>query len=212
MIKTRKELNFYIAADRIMNGKSPKKNVKDILFDRFIIGGIILEYLYAMRKVAYYSNVGKNKNILHHIKYLYWAYRFQKLSLKLGFTIGYNVLGYGVVIPHPGTIVLGLSNRIGNFAVLNTCTCLQDNGKIIGDGFYLATGVKMTKKVVLGNNVSVGANSLVNKEIHGDNIMIAGSPAKFIKESPAWYVRDGETYYNRVQQVKELYASMFLKQ
>lgn len=212
MIKSKEDLSFYIAADRIMNGKSPKKNVKEFLFDRFLIGEIILNYLYAMRKVAYYSNLGSNINFLYHIKYLYWAYRFEKLSLKLGFTIGCNTLGYGVVIPHPGTIVLGSTNRIGNFAVLNTCTCLQDNGKIIGDGFYLSTGVKMTKKVILGNNISVGANSVVNKEIHGDNILIAGSPAKLIKESPAWYVRDGEEYYNRVQQVNELYASMFQKQ
>lgn len=62
----------------------------------------------------------------------------------MGITIVYNVFGYGLVIPHYGTIVVGESNNIGNYAVLHTSTCISSNGKIIGNGLYLSTGAKIT--------------------------------------------------------------------
>ena len=105
----------------------------------------------------------------------------------MGFTIGYDVFGYGLTIPHYGTIVVGSSNKIGNYSVLQTSTCISNNGKIIGDGLYCATGVKMTSSIILGNNISVGANSLVNKSFESGNALIGGVPAKFIKEKGEWY-------------------------
>lgn len=92
--------------------------------------------------------------------------------------------------------------------MLHTSTCITDNGKQIGDAFYLSTGAKITSKVVIGDNVSVGANSVVNKSFEEGNIMIAGSPAKYIKNSDAWYVRDGQTYISRVNAVEKLKREM----
>ena len=129
--------------------------------------------------------------------------KHKSLGRKLGFTIGYDTLGYGCVIPHWGTIVVGNNNRIGKYPVLQTSTCISGNGKIIGDGLYLATGAKITSKLVLGNNISIGANSLVNKSFEGDDAMLGGMPAKFIKESPAWYIRDGfEERVNKIEQLR----------
>lgn len=129
--------------------------------------------------------------------------------MKLGFSIGSCSLGYGVVIPHHGTIVVGESNRIGNFAVLHTSTCISSNNKVIGDALYLATGAKMTSQITLGDNVSVGANSVVNKSFPS-NCMIAGAPAKWIKDAIPWYERDGEAYATKVRKVEELKAKMNL--
>lgn len=103
--------------------------------------------------------------------------RFKKLSLKLGFSIGPNVFGYGLVIPHWGTIVVGDSNRIGNYCVLHTSTCITDNKKEIGDALYVSAGSIITSKITLGNNVSIGAKSLVNKSFNNENILLTGSPA-----------------------------------
>lgn len=98
---------------------------------------------------------------------------------------------------------------MGNYAVLHTSTCISDNGKIIGDSLYLATGAKMTSKVTIGDNVSIGANSVVNKSFDS-NVMIAGTPAVRIKEVQAWYIRDGEFYNRKVQQTEELKKKMNL--
>lgn len=56
MIHSKKELDFYIKADYMMNRgyfkPSFKQRLKNILFPDYI-----MQYLIAMRKVAYYSEV-----------------------------------------------------------------------------------------------------------------------------------------------------------
>lgn len=134
---------------------------------------------------------------------LIYKVRRRKLSMKLGFSISLDDVGYGVVIPHYGTIVVGAGNRIGNYAVFHTSTCITQGKKVIGDGFYLSTGAKVIRDVNIGDNVSVGANSLVNSDFE-NNCMIAGSPAHKIKDSDAWYIRDGAEFSRRVNECEKL--------
>ena len=189
-------------ADHMMNRGKFKKSIKDFLID-LLMPDYIMRWMMLMRKVSFYNNKG---GILRLISYMY-LYRYQRLSIKLGFSIGYNCFGYGLVVPHYGTIVVGSSNRIGNFAVLHTSTCISDNGKSIGDGLYLSTGAKITTRCELGNNVSIGANSVVNKSFEG-NCMIAGAPAIMKKQEQAWYERDGEYYADMVKKVESLKIQM----
>lgn len=163
----------------------------------------IMYFLKIMRNVDYYSNK-------KGIKYLIYRMLYRRVGRRLGFSIGCNVFGYGLIIPHYGTIVVGNSNRIGNYAVLHTSTCISDNGKKIGDAFYLATGAKMTSKIIIGDNVSVGANSVVNKSFPEGNVMIAGAPARIIKDDVPWYIRDGEQYKSKVEAVEYLRHKMNL--
>lgn len=142
MIQSKAELEFYIAADRIMNGYSQSYSFKDLL-DRFLGSGLIVRYLRAMRYCAYYNNTSKTKWSIHTILKYYWLSIFNRLSLKLGFSIGINSLGYGVTIPHFGTIVINSDARIGNFSVIHTCTCVAGGDKIIGDYFYFSTGAQI---------------------------------------------------------------------
>lgn len=51
---------------------------------------------------------------------------------------------------------------------------------IIGKNCWLAHGVAVMPGVTLGDNVTVGANSVVTKSFP-DNVVIAGAPAKIIK-------------------------------
>lgn len=124
MIRTKKELESYIMADRMMNRGYFKpsfvQRLKNILLPDYT-----MQYLVAMRKLSYYSQMGGRYCIPMVCCYL----RFSKLAMKLGFTIGEDVFGYGLVIPHYGTIVVGGSNRCGNYCVLHTSTCISDNGK-----------------------------------------------------------------------------------
>lgn len=134
--------------------------------------------------------------------------RFKKLSLKLGFSIGPNVFGYGLVIPHWGTIVVGDSNRIGNYCVLHTSTCITDNKKEIGEALYVGAGSIITSKITLGNNVSIGAKSLVNKSFNDDNILLVGSPASIKKHRQAWYIEEDKSHKERVFAIEKLKDSL----
>ncbi len=53
----------------------------------------------------------------------------------------------------------------------------------IGRNCWLGNGVVLTAGVQLGNNVVVGANAVVTKSFP-DNVMIAGVPARVIREIP----------------------------
>ena len=193
-IKTKKELKFSIFADKIMNddyGDSIYGKIRKLLSPDFKYRS---RFLVEMRKVSYYKH---QKGILNKLLLGYHYAKYEKLGIKLGFTIGCDALGYGVVIPHYGTIVVGNTNRIGNYAVLQTSTCISSNGKVIGDGLYMGSGAKITSKVTLGNNISVGANSLVNKDCLQDNILLGGMPAKIIRQEETWYIRDSQNRSER---------------
>jgi serine O-acetyltransferase len=202
MISSKKELRFFIAADRIMAGKSAEKKWKEHLI-QIIYPDHILNYLRSMRYVAYYLN-GRRKG-LHIISYLYHKWNFQRLGAKLGFSIGVNVFGYGLLIPHYGTIVVNNKTRAGKYCVLHTSTCIGGADKTIGDGLYLSSGAFiMGSKIILGDNVSIASNSVVTKSYQESNILLVGTPAVLKNTSMPWYERDGSEFKNRVAMVEQL--------
>lgn len=201
MIETKKDLDNYIIADYVMNRGYTHPSfivwIKQILFPDYL-----MQYLVSMRKFSFYS---KKCGLRNKILSLYYQRKFLRLGLKLGYSIDPYVLGYGCVIPHHGTIVVGGGNIVGNFAVLHTSTCITHGNKNIGDGLYLSTGSQIVGDVKLGDNTSIASHSLVNKAFAG-NTLLAGSPASVIKEDyKSWYERDGEKYENRVSYVKTLF-------
>ena len=77
--------------------------------------------------------------------------------------------------------------------------------KVIGDGLYLATGAKITSKVTLGNGVSIGANSVVNKDC-GDNVLLVGMPAEVKRTRKIWYEEENSIHLDRVRKIEKLRA------
>ena len=201
MIQTKKELQFYIMADMMMNRGKFRWSLFDCIKHLFL-PDYIMQYLKSMRYCCYFAESYTPPYMLP--MRLYHGIRYRKLGIKLGFSLGCQALGYGVVISHHGTIVVGNSNRIGNYAVLHTSTCITDNGKMIGDALYLSTGAKMTRKLTLGNNVSVASNSVVNNDFIEGNCLLTGMPAVKKRDAVAWYVRDGEAYRKKVESIELL--------
>lgn len=190
-------------ADRMMNKGEFKTSLKSRLSDLFAPDMIML-WMKAMRYTAYYSQFGGWGKLLYY-KLLA---RYKRLSAKLGFSIGYEVFGYGLVIPHWGTIVVGGSNHIGKYAVLHTSTCIVDGASTIGNGLYLSTGAIISNHVELGDGVTVGANSTLNRGVGLSGVLLIGSPASVKKESEPWYIRDGERFQKRVEAIESLRESM----
>lgn len=52
----------------------------------------------------------------------------------------------------------------------------------IGNNVWVGTGARIIGPVVVGNNVVIGANAVVNKSIP-DNTLVGGVPARILKEN-----------------------------
>ena len=194
MKKTKKELKLFLKIDFIMNfgDYSMKSRIS-----KFLSGDLISRYLKALRKAEYFSLKRSFISLLYKKK-------LKKLSYKTGIQLAINVFGYGLVLPHHGTIVVGSGNKIGNYCVLHTSTCITSGNKEIGDFFYLSTGGKVIKDIKIADSVSVGANSVLNKDANHPNSFYAGMPAKYVKDSPSWPFRDGQKYIERLKKCESI--------
>ena len=141
----------------------------------------------------------------------YYKIRYSKVSKRLGYTIDCNSFGYGLVLHHYGTIVVGSGSRIGNFAnILHGCT-ISRGGSTIGDYFFMGSGAIITRPVKIADNVKVASNSVVNRNVDANEV-IAGAPAAVKRhEDSTWMEmysgKDGE-WVRRRKEVEKLRTTM----
>jgi serine O-acetyltransferase len=149
----------------------------------------IIKYLYYLRKAEYYTNVKSPFNQL--FKY-YYLMRIRKLGLKTGFSIPINVFGPGLALPHIGPVIVNRNASIGKNCRLHVCTNIGASGgnkeaPCIGDNVYIGPSAVLFGGIHIGNNVTIGANATVNRSFSNENVVIAGTPAKVVKENyPNW--------------------------
>lgn len=151
----------------------------------------IWKFQIKMRKCEYAKNCRQNTIIgkaLFKIRYRHYL----RYGLKLGFSIPLNVFGPGLCLCHAGTIIVNEWARVGSNARIHACVNIGsfsrfdddfkiDNAPIIGDNVYIGPGAKLYGKIIIGNNVAVGANAVVNKDVP-DHVTVAGVPARVINE------------------------------
>lgn len=63
---------------------------------------------------------------------------------------------------------------------------------IIGSHVWIGTGAKILKGTIIGDNSVVGLGSLLNGKEYPANVVIAGMPAKIVKENIEWTVENLE--------------------
>lgn len=204
IIRNRKELKFCIKADNMINIGRFDLTLKDRIISFINPTFSILRFLKIMRKCQYYE-CQKNRG---GINGLFYRSYYAIFGRKLGFSIGYQVFGYALTINHYGTIIVGGDNRIGNFALIDTSTNIGSASSVIGHNFYVGPGVKIIKHVIIGNNVRVGANSVIRDSFPEGNLIVAGIPANRKKYSIPWYEIEGEEYIRRVVAINKLKEDM----
>jgi serine O-acetyltransferase len=174
MITSKKDLLYYLEQDRIYLNKKRKSPR--------LIGDEVWKYQILLRKEEYFNNTGKR-----YRAFLFKIFR-HRLGLKLGFTIGINVFGPGLSIAHYGSIIVNSSARIGcNCRIhsgvnIGTKAGASKNAPTIGDNVYIGPGAKIFGPVILGDNLAIGANAVVNKSFENGNCTIGGVPARVISD------------------------------
>lgn len=180
MIKNFSDLRRFLVKD--------KQNRRCNHFIRAFFLDPVYRFTVTLRLCEYLRNTNK----LFPIRLIVYFY-FQRLSVRLGFSVPLNVFDEGVVIVHYGLLVVNPAAKIGKNCRVHAGVNIGGSAGFvkqdevekfvpkIGNNCYIGPGAKIYGGIVIGDNVAIGANAVVNKSF-ADNVTIAGIPAKIISQ------------------------------
>lgn len=175
MIQSKSDYLYYLECDKVALRKSGKR-------PRFK-HDIIWYFERLLRKCEYYENC--RRDLLGRIYCKWLKYKYVCLSHKLGFSIAFNHCGPGLCIEHYGPLYIG--GIVGrNFRVIGNAVIGTIDGNsmpIIGDNVFVGFGAAIVGGIRIADNVAVGANAVVTKDILTSGVSVAGIPAKVISNN-----------------------------
>jgi serine O-acetyltransferase len=180
MIKTKKDLNFYLKEEMHRAGfESISKYYLSIWLGKE--QAHTLRYLRNLRHYEYYHNTNhKFLEIFFHIKHL-------RMSIRYGIHIGLNMVGYGFWMPHFAGGIIVNCLKMGNYCSASGGVVIgnkdsEENKPTIGNEVSFHMGCKIYGKINIGDNVRIAPNSVVINDIPS-NVAVSGIPTKVIKNN-----------------------------
>lgn len=89
-------------------------------------------------------------------------------------------IGRGLYIPHEGNITISHHSKVGDFCTIHQGVTLGGAGRggkyggpTIGDRCFIGTNATVVGKIFVGNNVAIGANAFVCKDVPNNSVMAA---------------------------------------
>jgi serine O-acetyltransferase len=155
---------------------------------RYFLSGEAFKYNIWMRGCVY----TQSQPVLKYTIYPIVQLMLKRIKYKLGISIPSNTqIGSGFYIGHFGGITINGQVVIGNNVNISQGVTLGEScrGKnkgcpTIGNNVYIAPGVVIFGAINIGNNVAIGANCVVTKDVP-DNSVVVGIPAKVISQQGA---------------------------
>lgn len=137
-------------------------------------------------------------NAINFYRTARWLYK-HKVPVLPGFIKGITFVLFNTVVPYTAEIgkgtkfayggmgcVVHKDTTIGDRVIIGQNTTIgrsldPDDFPTIGSDVYISAGARIIGKIHVGNNVIIGANAVVNKDVE-DNSIVAGVPAKLIRK------------------------------
>lgn len=187
-----KELKFLLDCDlfRISGNDSYKFFLSQLFF------GESFKYIFWMRLTSFLRNSAflfkpafvVSYFILKHYRYKLGIYIPDRTKVGMGFYIGH----FGGIIINPDCIIGNNCNISHGVTLGSTSRGSKKGSPVVGDNVYIGPGAKIIGSVHIGNNVAIGANSVVTKDIP-DNSVAVGIPAAVISN------KGSEGYINNIR-------------
>ena len=119
--------------------------------------------------------------VLNTLMQMLWGIEFPRAA----------VVGPGLFIGHFGGITVSAQAVIGrNFSLSqNTTIGIAGSGEkvgvpVIGDDVYVAPGARLFGKIVIGNNVKIGANAVIYKDLPDNTVAVLDPGFRILSSAP----------------------------
>ncbi len=137
---------------------------------------ILRKHAYLLRMAEYHTNTK------HLIRSLFYKIRLRRLQAKYGLYIPLNTCEKGLWIAHLAPVFINPNCEIGPYVYLYPfCGAVAkgftNQAPKLGKGVVLCMGAVVIGGVSVADDVVVGANAVVTKDISKANISVAGVPA-----------------------------------
>jgi len=150
-----------------------------------IFFGKLYKYNFWMRTCVYTRSIFLLKYTIYPIS----SFMLKKYMYKFGISIPFSTkIGSGFYISHFSCIVVNEKAIIGkNCNIAQGVTIGQINRgvnkgyPVLGDNVYIGPGAKILGSIIIGNDVAIGANCVVTKDIP-DHSVVVGVPGKVISD------------------------------
>ncbi len=176
MVKTKEDLNRYLLADKVAMGRTEKHPR--------LLGDRIWRFQILYRRCEYHFN--NRDHLLHKVLYGIDYLRFKKKCMMLNSEFPLNVFQEGLVIWHGQNIIVNPNVRVGkNFSISASC-CIghaHDLTPVIGNNVTMMIGSKVLGGITIADDVTIGADALVIKDIAESYTTVGGVPARCISRS-----------------------------
>ncbi len=161
--------------------KGKKRKLIQVLKSLYADPSTTALFMYRLAKKCYDSNYRVLAKFLK-----------KRLVIKYGLHVSLKAeIGIGLQFRHVNGVVIGEGVKIGKnctiyqqvtFGGQNLGDAQLGNYPVVGDDVTIFAGAKILGNVSVGNNVIIGANSVVINDVD-ENCIYAGIPARFIKKN-----------------------------
>lgn len=187
MIQSKQDLEYYLQQDDLQFAEQQLGLLSRLMRKE---NYFIRCYKRHMRKAEYYKNVSSACNgfdLLRKLLYGWHLLRYERIGAYLHYSIKLNTCGPGLRLYHTGAriavkygTILGANCTLLEGVVFGKKTGEEEEPQIIGDNCFFGTGAKILGSLTIGNNVVVGANSVLTHSLP-DFAVAAGAPARTIR-------------------------------
>lgn len=174
---------------------SPKNiSVKGLI--RKLFSSCAYKYVFLLRTSVFTRSVPLLKfTIYPFVRFLLSHYHYKlgiDISPKTSVGPGFYICHYGCVVVHTDAVI-GRNCNISHGVTIGQKNRGKNAGcPVIGDNVYIGPGAKIIGGVKIGNNVAIGANCVVTKDIPNNGVVV-GIPGKVISYQGSYgYVNNTE--------------------
>ena len=147
-------------------------------------------YVKCLRKLEYYK---QKAGVFYKFMYLLCRRKKNKLGERLGIEMEEGCFDKGLMIYHPGNIVVNGYSKIGKDCKLHGNNCIGNDGKsfdspTLGNNVRLGVGAKVIGGITLADDITVAAGGVVVQSCNIPGAVLAGVPAKVVKIVGGGYI------------------------